>query len=64
MGDVSYPASDFVVTIDPQGLVGQGLVTEATAALIRFGFESRALKAFFVRETWFDLQAFAMLRSE
>jgi len=73
---------------------GQGLASEATAALIRFGFEELrahrlwahvfvgnaaservlrklgfryegcALKAFFVRETWFDLQTFAMLDSE
>lgn len=73
---------------------GQGLVSEAAAALIKFGFdELRAhrlwahvflgntaservlqklgfryegcqLKAFFIRETWFDLQTFAMLRSE
>jgi RimJ/RimL family protein N-acetyltransferase len=72
----------------------QGLASEATAALIKFGFgelrahrlwahvflgntaservlqklglryEGCALKAFFVRETWFDVQTFAMLRSE
>jgi RimJ/RimL family protein N-acetyltransferase len=73
---------------------GQGLASEATAALIKFGFdelsahrlwahvflgntasehllqklgfryEGCALKAFFVREAWHDLQTFAMLRSE
>jgi RimJ/RimL family protein N-acetyltransferase len=72
----------------------QGLASEATAALIEFGFnelrahrlwahvflgntaserlllklgfryEGCALKAFFVREAWHDLQTFAMLRSE
>lgn len=73
---------------------GQGLASEATAALIKFGFdelhahrlwahvflgntasekllqrlgfryEGCALKAFFVREAWHDVQTFAMLRSE
>lgn len=73
---------------------GQGLASEATAALVKFGFdelrahrlwahvfvgntaservlrklgfryEGCALQAFFVREKWFDLQTFAMLRSE
>jgi [ribosomal protein S5]-alanine N-acetyltransferase len=73
---------------------GQGLASEATAALVKFGFdelqahrlwahvfvgntaservlqklgfrnEGCALQAFFVRETWHDLQTFAMLRSE
>jgi ribosomal-protein-alanine N-acetyltransferase len=73
---------------------GQGLASEATAALVKFGFdelrahrlwahvflgntaserllqklgfryEGCALKAFFVREAWHDLQTFAMLRSE
>jgi RimJ/RimL family protein N-acetyltransferase len=72
----------------------QGLASEATAALIKFGFgelrahrlwahvfvgntaserllqklglryEGCALKAFFVRSTWYDLQTFALLRSE
>jgi [ribosomal protein S5]-alanine N-acetyltransferase len=72
----------------------QGLASEATAELVRFGFgelrahrlwahvfvgntgsekllqklgfryEGCALKAFFVRDTWHDLQTFAMLRSE
>jgi [ribosomal protein S5]-alanine N-acetyltransferase len=73
---------------------GQGLASEATAELIRFGFdelrahrlwahvfvgntaservlrklgfryEGCALKSFFVRDTWYDLQTFAMLSSE
>lgn len=72
----------------------QGLVSEATAALVKFGFselrahrlwahvflgntgserllqnlgfryEGCALKAFFIRDTWHDLQTFGMLRSE
>jgi RimJ/RimL family protein N-acetyltransferase len=72
----------------------QGLVSEATAGVMKFGFgelrahrlwahvfvgntaserllqklgfryEGCALKAFFVRNTWHDLQTFAMLRSE
>jgi RimJ/RimL family protein N-acetyltransferase len=72
----------------------QGLASEATAALIRFGFdelrahrlwahvflgntaservlqklgfryEGCALKSFFVRDAWHDLQTFAMLGSE
>jgi RimJ/RimL family protein N-acetyltransferase len=72
----------------------QGLASEATAALIKFGFgelrahrlwahvfvgntaservlqklgfryEGCAPKSFFVRDTWHDLQTFAMLRSE
>ena len=72
----------------------QGLVSEASAALVKFGFgelrayrlwahvfvgnraservlqklgfryEGCALKAFFVRDAWHDLQTFAMLRSE
>ena len=72
----------------------QGLASEATAALIEFGFgelrahrlwahvfvgntaservlqklgfryEGCALQSFFVRDTWFDLQTFAMLSSE
>ena len=72
----------------------QGLASEATAALIKFGFgelrahrlwahvfrgntaservvqklgfryEGCALKAFFVRSAWHDLQTFAMLRNE
>jgi [ribosomal protein S5]-alanine N-acetyltransferase len=72
----------------------QGLASEATAALIRFGFEELrahrlwahvfvgntaservlqklgfryegcALQSFFVRETWYDLQTFAMLSTE
>jgi RimJ/RimL family protein N-acetyltransferase len=29
-----------------------------------FRYEGCALKAFFVREAWHDLQTFAMLRSE
>jgi [ribosomal protein S5]-alanine N-acetyltransferase len=73
---------------------GQGLASEAAAALVKFGFgelrahrlwahvfvgnrsserllqklgfryEGCTLKSFFVRNTWFDLQTFAMLRSE
>lgn len=73
---------------------GRGLASEATAALVKFGFdELRAhrlwahvfvgnaasekvlrklgfryegckLQSFFVRNTWYDLQTFAMLRSE
>ncbi len=73
---------------------GQGLASEAAAALVKFGFdelrahrlwahvflgntaserllqklgfryEGCALKSFFVREAWHDLQTFAMLRSE
>lgn len=72
----------------------QGLVSEATAALVKFGFselrahrlwahvflgntgserllqklgfryEGCALKAFFIRDAWYDLQTFGMLRSE
>ena len=72
----------------------QGLASEATAALVKFGFgelrahrlwahvflgntasekllqklgfrhEGCTLKSFFVRNTWHDLQTFAMLRSE
>lgn len=72
----------------------QGLASEATAALIQFGFgelrahrlwaqvflgntaservlqklglryEGCALKSFYIRETWFDVQTFAMLRNE
>ena len=73
---------------------GQGLASEATAALVKFGFgelrahrlwahvflgntasekllqklgfryEGCTLKSFFVRNTWHDLQTFAMLRRE
>lgn len=40
--------------------------TPSKRVLQRLGFryEGCALKAFFVRETWFDVQTFAMLRSE
>jgi ribosomal-protein-alanine N-acetyltransferase len=72
----------------------QGLVSEATAELMKFGFgelrghrlwahvfrgntgsekvlqklgfrhEGCTLQSFFIRNAWFDLQTFAMLRSE